>query len=129
MATSKMLSALIGPTLIAIAASMLLNISSLPKLIEQVAQDPALILVSGMITFVVGLAIVRVHNFWKGGWPVVVTVIGWLALLGGLARMLFPIQLTAMAAGIAHNSGFIIGESVVFLALGGFLSLKGYSRD
>ena len=123
-----MISALIGPTLIAIAASMLLNINFLPKLMGQVANDPALMFVSGVITFVVGLAIVRVHNFWKGGWPVVVTVLGWLALLGGLARMLFPIQLTAMVAGSAHNTGFLIGESVVFLALGGFLSFKGYSQ-
>jgi hypothetical protein len=107
---------------------MLLNINFLPKLMGQVANDPALMFVSGVITFVVGLAIVRVHNFWKGGWPVVVTVLGWLALLGGLARMLFPIQLTAMVAGSAHNTGFLIGESVVFLALGGFLSFKGYSQ-
>jgi len=128
MPTSKMLSALIGPTLVAIAASMLLNVASLPRLIEQVGRDPALILVSGMIIFVAGLAIVRVHNVWKGGWPVIVTILGWLALLGGLARLLFPIQLAAMAAGVAHNSGFIIGESVVFLALGVFLSFKGYTR-
>jgi len=127
-----MLSALIGPTLIASAASMLLNFNSLPALIAQASHDPALILVSGMITFVAGLAIVRVHNLWKGGWPVVVTVLGWLFLFGGLARMLFPTQLANMAAGIAHNTGFstgwIVAEAIILLGLGAFLSFKGYSR-
>src|SRR5690242_14183385 len=33
------------------------------------------------LLFVAGLAIVRVHNVWVGGWPVLVTVLGWVAVL------------------------------------------------
>ena len=128
MTTSRMLAGLIGPAFIALAASMLLNVHSLPALVEQVSHEPALILISGIITFVVGLAIVRAHHVWSGGWPIVVTILGWLFLLGGLARMLFPFQLAAMAAGIAPNAGFVITEAIIFLALGGFLSFKGYGR-
>jgi len=113
---------------------MLLNVNSIPTLIGQAARDPALIMVSGIITFVAGLAIVRVHNFWKGGWFVVVTVLGWLFLVGGLARILFPSQLAAMAAGafgagVPQHTGFIIGEAIVFLVIGAFLSFKGFSRS
>ena len=89
MTTSKTIAGLIGLTLVAIAASMLLNIGSFPTLAEQVSRDPALIFVSGILLFVAGLAIVRVHNRWTNGWPVLVTVLGWLFVLGGLARMLF----------------------------------------
>jgi hypothetical protein len=70
MTTSKTIAGLIGPTLVAIAASMLLNIGSFPALAEQVSRDPALIFVSGILLFVAGLAIVRVHNRWTNGWPV-----------------------------------------------------------
>jgi hypothetical protein len=126
MAPSKLLAALIGPTFVAIAASMLLNSGSLPALIEQASHDPALILVSGVITFVAGLAIVRAHNVWTGGWNVVVTVLGWLFAVGGLARILFPFQLAELAAEIGRNTGFIVGEAVVLLAIGAFLSFKGY---
>jgi hypothetical protein len=108
-------------------SSMLLNLGSLPALVERAAGDAALILTTGIITFVAGLAIVRIHNRWNGGWPVVVTILGWLFLLGGLARTLFPIQLGATAAGMAQNSWIswiIVGEAVVLLALGGFLSIK-----
>src|SRR5258707_14147610 len=73
MTTSKTIAGLIGPTLVAIAASMLLNIGSFPALAEQVSRDPALIFVSGILLFVAGLAIVRVHNRWTNGWPVVCT--------------------------------------------------------
>ncbi|SDH07615.1 hypothetical protein SAMN05216338_100564 [Bradyrhizobium sp. Rc2d] len=69
MTTSKTIAGLIGPTLVAIAAGMLLNIGSFPELAEQVSRDPALIFVSGILLFVVGLAIVRAHNRWTKEWP------------------------------------------------------------
>jgi hypothetical protein len=129
MATSKLIAALLGPPLVAVAASMLLNAGALPAMIEQAAHDPALIMVSGVITFVAGLAILHAHNVWTGGWVVVVTVLGWLFVAGGLVRILVPFWFAGVAAEIAHNSGFIFGEAVVLLALGGFLSFKGYVRS
>jgi hypothetical protein len=127
--TSKMIAGLIGPTLVAIAAAIFLNLGSLPTLVEQVSRDPALIFVSGILLFVAGLAIVRAHNIWAGGWPVVVTVLGWLAILGGIVRMLFPIRLAAIAAAVGQSTGWIIAGATVILVLGAFLSFKGYSRD
>ena len=128
MTLSKTIAGLIGPTLVAIAAAMLLNLGSFPTLAEQVSRDPALILLSGILLFVAGLAIVRAHNRWSGGWPVVVTVVGWLALVGGLVRMLFPTRFALIAAGLGQSAGVIIAVAVGFLVVGVFLSLKGYSR-
>jgi hypothetical protein len=129
MTTSKTIAGLIGPTLVALASGMLLNIGSFPALAEQVSRDLALIFVSGILLFVAGLAIVRVHNRWTNGWPVLVTVLGWLFVLGGLARMLFPTGLAAIAAGIGQTIGAIIAAAIVLLGLGAFLSFKAYRRD
>jgi cytochrome bd-type quinol oxidase subunit 2 len=104
MTTSKTIAGLIGPTLVPIAAGMLLNIGSFAALAEQVSRDTALIFMSGILFFVAGLAIVRVHNRWTNGWPVLVTVLGWLFVMGGLARMLFPTGLAAIAAGIGQKT-------------------------
>jgi hypothetical protein len=122
MITSKTIAGLIGPTLVAIAAGTLLNIGSFPALAEQVSRDPALIFVSGILLFVAGLA--RVHNRWTNGWPVLVTVLGWLFVMGGLARMLFPTGLAAIAAGIGQITGAIIAGAIVLLGLGAFLSQR-----
>jgi hypothetical protein len=108
---------------------MLLNLGSFPALAEQISRDPGLIFVSGILLFVAGLAILRAHNIWAGGWPVLVTVLGWLAVLGGLLRMLFPTQLAAIAAAVGGSTGWIIVGAVVLLVVGAFLSFKGYSRD
>jgi hypothetical protein len=123
-----MIAGLIGPTFIAIAAGMLFNLGSFPLLSEQISRDTGLIFVSGILLFIAGLAILRTHNIWVG-WPVVVTVLGWLAVLGGLLRMIFPTRLAAIAAEIGGSTGSAIVGAVVLLVLGAFLSFKGYSRD
>ena len=57
------------------------------------------------------------------------TVLGWLAVLSGLSRMLFPTQLAAAAAGLGQSRSFIIATAIILLVLGGFLSFKGYRRE
>ena len=128
MANSKTIAGLLGPSLIALAASLLINLRSMSALIEGVAHDPALVLVSGVLAFVAGLAIVRVHNHWAADWAVLVTIFGWLMLIGGLVRMLFPVRLAAMAATLSQSTGLIVGEAVVFLVIGAFLSYRAYMR-
>lgn len=129
MGASKTIAALLGPTLVAGAASVLLNLTAWPALAEQVFRDPPLILTSGFLLFVAGLAIIHAHNRWSGGWPVVVTIFGWLAMLGGLARILFPIRLAEVAVPLARNSVVLATVAAVFLVVGVFLSFKGYSPE
>ena len=58
-----------------------------------------------------------------------VTVLGWIAIVGGLIRILFPIQLATLAAGLGQNIGMIGSVAVVLLVVGAFLSFKGFTRD
>jgi hypothetical protein len=127
---TKMIAGLIGPTLIAMAVAVLLNLSSIPALVEEVSHEPGLIMMSGILLFVAGVSIVRAHNRWTGGWPIVVTVLGWLFVLGGLARLLFPVRITGIAVGLGSNMSVIAGaEAVILLLVGAFLSFMAYRRD
>ena len=129
MSTSKIIAALLGPTLIASAAMVLANLDAMPTIVEGMAQNPMLVVLAGYAAFLPGLAIVYFHNRWTG-WPVVVTVMGWLSLVVGLIRMIFPMQIAAMASKLAPApGGAFIAIGVVFLLIGGFLSFKAYRRD
>jgi hypothetical protein len=107
MATTKMIAGLIGPTLLAIGIAMLVNAGHFPEMAKQIGNDPGLIFVSGILLLVAGLAIVRVHNVWSGGWRVVVTVLGWLAVISGILRMFLPFWAASIASSLgqtAHQS-------------------------
>ncbi len=125
MTNSKLIAALTGPLLVTMGASAILNQDMFPKL----AQETGLIFLTGILLLLAGLAIVRVHNIWSGGWPVVITVLGWLAVAGGVARMLFPQMAATIIDAVGPSTTLIVIPGVVMIGLGLFLSLKGYASD
>lgn len=124
--TSESIAGLIGPVLIAMAASMLLNRKSLPEMATQIGNDWALVMLSGVLLLVAGLAIVRVHNIWEASWRLIVTLLGWLSITGGLMRIMYPRQLSAMAPAIVESPARLVIPMFLLLLLGLFLTLKGY---
>ncbi len=124
--TSETIAGLMGPVLIAMAASMLLNRKNLPEMTVQIGNDWVLVLLSGILLFVAGLAIVRVHNIWEASWRGLVTGLGWLAVVGGLMRIMYPRQLAAMAPGLVENPSRIVIPLFMMLCLGVYLTLKGF---
>ena len=129
MGTSKTIAALLGPTLIASAASIFLNLDAWPGIVDQAFHNPALVFVSGYPLFVAGLAVVYFHNQWKGGWPVVVTALGWLAVVSGLSRILFPTRLAEIATRAVQTASVMPIAAVLTLVVGAFLSFKAYRRE
>jgi hypothetical protein len=123
---SKSIAGLVGPLLLAIGIAILFNREMFPAMVAQLGQDIALIFLSGAILLVCGVAIVRVHNIWSGGWPVLVTALGWIAAAGGVVRMLFPRELAAIAVTVSANPTTVILAAAVLAAVGAFLSAKSY---
>jgi hypothetical protein len=129
MMTSKTIAGLIGPAFLAVATGLLLNLGSISAVLEPLSRDPALVLIYGIFLFVAGLAIVRFHNRWEANWSVLVTILGWLLVVGGLVRILFPLRFAAATGDFAQSSSTMAVVAVVLLAVGAFLSFKGYARS
>jgi hypothetical protein len=128
MAHSKLIAGLIGPLLAALGCAMLINREVFPIIIDQISHDYGLIVLSGILSLLAGIAIVRVHNIWNG-WQVIITLFGWLAIVGGLARMWVPQWAAPIANTFTASSVALLLPAVVLLGLGGFLSFKAYGPD
>jgi hypothetical protein len=125
---SKMIARLIGPIFIAIGLSQLVNADVLRTLVDQFLQSYALIFLAGLMTMLAGLAIVNFHNLWVSDWRVVITVFGWLALIGGFIRIVFPQQTATIGMTIFGVANITIYSGLFTLAIGTWLSVMGY-RD
>lgn len=121
---SRFIAGLIGPVMLAIAVSMMINKPLVAEIAAEVARDKALIFVSGLLLLVAGLAVVQLHQTWEG-WPIAVTLIGWLSVVSGLARILFPFELADMVPGMIAGPAPLIGSLACGL-IGGFLTVKAY---
>lgn len=126
MNNSKLIAGLAGPALMAIGVGALVNRHVMERMAGELASNTALVFIAGLLSLVAGLAIVRVHNIWSGGWQVVVTVLGWLAIIGGLVRMWLPDLAAPIAATVTSRPELIVAAGFVNLALGTFLTLKAY---
>jgi len=90
--------------------------------------SPALIFLSGIITLPAGLAIVLTHNVWTPDWRVVITIVGWLAVVTGAIRMIVPQQAAAKARGVIAQPLIPKIGAAIWLAIGALLSYYGYIR-
>jgi hypothetical protein len=113
---SRRLAGLVGPALIAITASEAVNLDLVR---QQYRFDGYL---DGVVVFLGGLSLVRGHNRWTSGWPVVLTLTGWATMLGGLTRMFVPRAPTGPAGPGAYAA---IG---VPFGVGVFLSVQACRR-
>ncbi|MCB1548332.1 MAG: hypothetical protein KDJ41_10960 [Hyphomicrobiaceae bacterium] len=126
-APSRLIAGFAGPLMLALGVAMLMNRAAMVAMTGEFARNQGLVFLAGILALVAGIAIVRVHNVWSGGWPVVVTVLGWLAIVGGLARMWFPQFAAPIAQTLlgGRQTALVIG-GVALLALGAFLTFKAY---
>ena len=118
---SVRIASLLGPTLVALVVTEWANID-----IFLAATGPTFgphVYLNGTLLFIAGLVIVRAHNVWARSWPVLITLVGWFALLAGLGRMAAPVS--AQAAG--GKPIVLYGSLGVLLIIGVILCFKGYT--
>jgi hypothetical protein len=127
-ASSKFIAGLIGPVLMVLGLSMLLNRGTFRTIVEQFAQSYALIFLAGLLALVAGLAVIRTHNIWTRDWRVIVTIFGWLAVVGGLLRILFPGEIAVIAISISDNQWILTIAALIPLGLGAFLFIMAYGE-
>lgn len=126
METSLFLAKLIGPVIAIIGAAILFNPAQFRAVADEITGSPALVFVIGHIALPAGLATVLVHNVWVTGWPVLITMLGWLGVIGGAARILAPGRAAAAGQSIIARSAALRVAGCVWLLLGLVLSYFGY---
>ena len=127
MTSSIFLAKLIGPLALALGLTVLLRGGDgFRTLVNEFAASPALIFLSGIITLPAGLAIVITHNVWTPDWRVVITIVGWLAVVSGAVRILAPQRAAAKARGLIAQPMIPKIGAAIWLAIGALLCFYGY---
>ncbi|WP_072389669.1 hypothetical protein [Hyphomicrobium sp. CS1GBMeth3] len=127
MTNAELIAGFAGPIMMAVAAAMLINRRAIVGTIKDVSNNPGFIFFAGILTLLAGLAIVRTHNVWSTEWTVLVTVIGWLAIIGGIVRIVWPKQVASFSNKAMSTENAITAWALVALLLGAFLTAKGYA--
>ncbi len=125
METSIFIAKLVGPILVVTGLTALVNVKDMRAMGEAFIGNRALVYIAGFLALLARLAIVNTHNVWTG-WPVIITLFGWIAIIGGIARMAMPALVTSIATGMLAKDVLLRVGGAVQLVLGAFLMFVGY---
>jgi uncharacterized membrane protein len=128
MANSIFLAKLIGPIALVAGIALLLNATGYRAMADEVLRSRPLIFVSGLLSMTAGMALILTHNIWVANWPVIITLIGWLATLSGAARLLVPDKIEAFGRSTLRQRHALTIGGAVWLAIGALLCFFGYFR-
>ncbi len=122
------LSRLIGLYCIVIALSMMTRRQATVETVTVLLQNPTMTLILGVITLAAGLAMVLAHNIWSGGtFVVVVTLLGWMALIKSLVFLFLPHEMEAgLFLGQLHYRQLFYVYAAISLVLGVYLTYGGF---
>lgn len=109
---------------LSVGIAALTNKISFRKMIEDFEKSPALTYIGGLMALVIGMLLVEYHNFWVKDWTVIVTILGWIAVVKGVMLLAFPQSVCYFKGWFKNSQIFSVFVIILGLVLGyfGFLA-------
>ncbi len=126
METSILLAKVIGPLLLIVGVGIFINLEHYRRMVVDFGASALSIYMAGTTALLLGLLVVAFHNVWEWRWPVIITVLGWAALIKGTIRIVAPKFVAERAERYGRNTNIIMTTAIVALVLGAVLSYFGY---
>jgi hypothetical protein len=127
MDASIFLARMLGLFFLVMGVGIVVGMQGYRDMAEEFLKSRALIYVAGLLAFLPGLAIVLTHNLWVGDWRVIITIFGWLGLIGGAFRLLFPMQVRIIGSAMLQNGQALRIGGLAVVVLGAVLTWFGFS--
>ena len=97
--------------------AMIVSSKSVVTAIGQSVENKGLLFVWGLLALLVGAVVVVLNNAWTSGLPLIITILGWLAVVKGAFILIFPGAAVSLYRKF-NKSGMIAFCGVVALLIG-----------
>jgi len=67
------------------------------KVVDDLVKSSGLVYVSALMALILGCLMVAVHNVWVWNWTVLITLLGWGAILKGVLALILPEPVMALS--------------------------------
>lgn len=122
---SHFLAKVMGSYMLIMSALWLLRKDKFGPTVRSVMDTPGTFSLTAIIQIVFGLMIVISHSVWTLDWKVLITLIGYFAIIQGILRLAFPEETKDYLMDAAQRGyWFLMGFLVV---VGGILAYHGFA--
>lgn len=104
--------------LVIISLAMFARPNNFKDLAMDLVREPGALFISMFIALILGILLIVSHNVWVMGWPVLITILGWIVFAKGLIRLFFPELIVDMTK--------ILEKQIIYFSIAGFNLLLGF---
>ncbi len=118
-----------GPVYLAVGLGFLLSPDHYEKMVGEFVgknASAAMTYLGGLMAFFAGMVILHLHNAWTQDWTVLVTILGWLAVLKGALLLMIPNHFMGQFEGMVKSKGFMNFAKLFAIVLGAAMCYWGY---
>jgi len=126
MPTSLFIAKLLGPLYAFVGVALFFKRPMFRAILKDFISSPTLIYLAGFMGLLAGLALVLAHNVWVLDWRLVITLVGWIAIMRAVVTMLLPHYIVFAGSRILERPELLLVAAVLNLAIGLTLSYFGY---
>ena len=86
MEVSLFLAKVVGLYMVVVGFALIFRKELFLAAVDDLLTNPALMVFSTVLSLIIGLLMVVSHNVWVIGWPVLITILGYMSLMKGIIR-------------------------------------------
>lgn len=129
MERSKFLAKVFGLYFVALSIVMFADMQSFLMHIKAMLNSESLIFAAGFSTLILGILLIVGHNRWVMGWPLVITLFGWMVALKGILLIIYPKWVYDLSLQYTQNQSLAHGTASTTLVLGLIFLFLGVKKD
>jgi len=126
MMTSIVLARFLGLYLAITAIFLLVRPDTVREMVTDLVNSKAVMFVTAIVTLMLGIILVVLHNIWVPNWRVVITLLAWLILVKGILRLFLPENTAKMMSKFISSKSSYYITAVIALLVGVFLIYQGF---
>ncbi len=126
METSILLAKIIGLILMFIASALLINRKNIDLLFSLYKHVEA-VFITGILETTLGIVFVLNHNIWTLDFRGIITVVGWILLVRGVGRILFPTRVVKILVKFKKMRSVMAPLLIFIFLVGAYLAYMGFT--
>lgn len=111
---------------IAVGIGIFINPGFYKKLFEDFIENAAVLYLGGITALVVGYLILAFHNTWTMDMSVIITIVGWLALIKGVVILIQPKIIITLSKAMVQKENILKIEAIAVIILGLAFAFLGF---
>ncbi|MDD4151670.1 MAG: hypothetical protein PHR68_03585 [Candidatus Gracilibacteria bacterium] len=124
MGNSLFIGSLLGPLMLVLGISLVINTELYLKMIKDLLKEPIALFVSAMRGFVIGLIMIQNHNIWQMSWITIISVFGRIIFIKSIAILLRPTVFNNFAQKCKFSNKIIQVAGIIYALIGAFIIFK-----